>query len=124
MMRGRMASLRLAPLVLLAACGSSGNSPGDMGMPDLPIVNEDMTPAGPATKCSALSTPHLLSNLPGSHAFPRVGWSGTNFVAAWNTSVDVMSTIKYRIDVSLVDPDGNKLGPNIPLSRQPVADFW
>ena len=119
-----MASLRLAPLVLLAACGSSGNSPGDMGMPDLPTVNEDMTPAGPATKCSALSTPHLLSNLPGSHAFPRIGWSGTNFVAAWNTSVDVMSTIQNRIDVSLVDSDGNKLGPNIPLSRQPVADFW
>jgi hypothetical protein len=95
-----------------------------MGAPDLPLVTEDMTVAGPATTCAALSTPHLLSNLPGSHAFPRIGWSGTNFVAAWNTSVDVMSTIQHRIDVSLVDADGNKLGPNIPLSRMPEADFW
>jgi hypothetical protein len=71
-----------------------------------------------------VTTPRLLSNLPGSHAYPRIGWSGTNFVAAWNTAVVVSGSVQNRIDASLVDTAGNKLGPNISLSRLPVADFW
>src|SRR5689334_19282479 len=104
-----MASRLLAlGVVLVVACNDGQRLAVDMGTADQ--GPPDLTGGNAAaTRCVALNTPKLLSNLPGSHAYPRLGFTGTNYVAAWNSSVDVNGTIKHRIDVSLVDKDGNRL---------------
>lgn len=120
--RRPMACLRLPTLLLLftAGCGGSSNPHVDGGT-DLPLVSEDLRVLGPATQCAAVAAPGVLSNLPGSHALPRIGFTGTHFVVAWNTRV---APGKHRIVATLTDRDGNKLGPNIPMTTQPLADSW
>ncbi len=123
-----MACVRYAPLLLLVltlGCDDFPKTPpSDLGTPDLSPGSEDLRVPGAATKCTAAGGAKLLSSLPGSHAYPRLGFTGTTFVAAWNTQVVEMSQVMNRIDVTLTDKDGNKLGPNLPMSRLPVADFW
>jgi hypothetical protein len=122
-----MASLRYGALLLLVAalgCDDTSRNGNDLGTGDLSLVNEDLSVPGPATKCMSLNAPKLLSSFPGSHRFPRLGFTGGKFVAAWNTEVVEASVVKHRIDFTLTDVDGNTLGPNVSLSRMPIADFW
>jgi hypothetical protein len=116
-----MGRVRLLLVVLtVSACHDDTNPViPDMAMMELgPGV--DFHVPRPATKCAAAGQSRVLSNLPGTHALPRVGFTGANFVVAWNTA----QAGQYRIDVSLTDLQGNRLGPNIPLSQNPIADSW
>ena len=116
----------LAITLLCAGCGEGGSRPGppDLGAPSDFAVAADLRAQGPAVSCAPIGPPKLLSNLPGSHAYPRLGWTGNHFVVAWNTEVVQASQVKNRIDVTITDESGNKLGPNLPMSRTPLADFW
>jgi hypothetical protein len=42
-------------------------------------------------------------------------------VAAWNTTVS-QALFGHRIDVAVTDADGNRIGPNLPMTADPVAD--
>lgn len=114
---------RLCPtlvLLALAGCTTDRTVPRDLAMdPDPGAV--DMRAPGPATKCQVAGVPELLSNLPGEHAYPRLGFTGTHFVVAWNTRLE---DGRHRIVAALTDRDGHKLGPNIALSAEPLAGDW
>jgi hypothetical protein len=81
----------------------------------------DAHTGGPATRCTPLGSAKLISTLPGAHYGPRIGYTGSGFVVGWNTELDRTGP-RNRIDLALTAPDGTHLGPNLPLTDQPVAD--
>lgn len=112
-----MACARVFLLILLAGCDFSKNPPPDLGVDMATIEPADLHTPHPATRCAPASPASVLSNLPGTHALPRVGYTGSSFIVAWNTAVSGAN----RIDIALTDLSGKKMGPNIPLSQNPIA---
>jgi hypothetical protein len=106
----------LLPLVLLACSDDRNGGPADMAQPDAP----DMSPAGPRT-CKIAGPAKQLSNLTGQHGYPRIANNGLGYIVAWLSALPG-SPPTYRIDASLTDKMGNKLGPNLPMSPQAVAE--
>lgn len=113
-----MACARVWMVFLLAGCDFEKTPLPDLGVDMAMIAPADLHTPHPATKCGASGPARVLSNLPGTHALPRIGWTGSSFVVAWNTAIGGQN----RIDVQPTDPQGSKLGPNIPLSQNPIAN--
>lgn len=117
---------RLAPLVSLfaaAACSTGGvDAPADMSVTIVDMTTVDAKIPGLATACAPRTAPVKLSALPGEHRYPRVAYSGSTFLAAWNTESTDETGRHNRIDAQLVDGSGQKLGPNLPMSPQTIAD--
>jgi hypothetical protein len=110
-----------------SACNSTGNGSHDQPMDMTPFpdgFSDAGLPLGPATKCAPIGAPQQLSNLPGTHGSPRLAYTGLGYVVGWNTTVSTGSGDRHRIDVALMDKLGSKMGPNLPMSDQPVADQW
>ncbi len=108
--------------MLVAGCSDGGEG---MSNPDLSAIdggNDMAAPVPTATHCAPASTPRLLSQLPGRHHTPRIGFTGAGYVVAWNTEVDNGGQPAYRIDLAITDADGNRLGPNVSLTSDPLAD--
>jgi hypothetical protein len=106
-------------LLLVIGCSEGGGGiDADLGMPiDIAI------PQAMSTHCTpASSAPKLLSALPGQHHDPRLAFSGQGYVVAWNTQIDNGGSPAYRIDLAITDGDGNRLGPNVSLTADAVAD--
>jgi hypothetical protein len=101
----------------LSAC-SDGRTPvnGDMAGGD----NTDMAPAGPK-QCAPEGLTNKISNLTGQHASPRVTTNGLGYTVAWLTGIPG-TPATYRVDAAITDQTGKRLGPNIPMSEQNVAD--
>ena len=118
-------SLRLsyALVPLLAACSTGGTDPPRR---DLSVAVDagqlDAKMPGLATACGPRTAPVRLSNLPGEHQYPRVSFTGTSYLVAWNTETVEQTGLVNRIDAQLVDGDGQKLGPNLPMSPSSIAD--
>ena len=49
-------------------------------------------------------------------------FTGQGYVVAWNTEIDNAGQPAYRIDLAVTDLDGMRLGPNVSLSADAVAD--
>jgi hypothetical protein len=123
--RYAVTSLRSAPVLSLIAgvAISTGACTGDRGGGSLdmsPHPPGDLDVTSPRT-CTLTGTPHQLSNLTGQHAYPRIASNGVGYIVAWLSGMPG-SPPTYRIDASLTDRQGNKLGPNLPMSPQPVAE--
>ncbi len=88
--------------------------------PDMAVPPADFSTAQPLS-CALVGSPHQLSSLTGQHASPRIAANINGYVVAWLTGIPGAPP-SYRIDASLTDRLGNRLGPNIPLSAQPVAE--
>jgi hypothetical protein len=112
-----MAFVRL--LILIIGCSEGGG--GDDR--DLAVGIDMAIPQAMSTICTpASATPKLLSALPGKHKNPRLAFSGQGYVVAWNTEIDNGGSPAYRIDLAITDADGNRLGPNVSLTADAVAD--
>ena len=109
-------------LLALAACDDGrGLSELDLSVPQTVDGGSDLS--GPATHCELAGEPKLLSNLPGDHGQPKVGYTGSGFLVAWNTTQPLGALQGNRIDATVTDLTGNRLGPNLSLSDQPIADI-
>src|SRR5262245_17546699 len=110
----------MAPRLLIALALATGCSEGgdDGGPRDLSLQTGGDLAVRSDTRCVP-GTAERLSTLPGRHGGPRLTFTGEGYVAAWNTALPGPS---HRIDVSLVSADGERLGPNLPMSTMPVAD--
>jgi hypothetical protein len=105
-------------LLILCLAGCSEGGGGEK--PDLSVAGFDLAFAQPmATHCMAADNPKILSALPGRHRNPRLAFSGSGYLVAWNTEID---SGEHRIDMAVTDGDGNRLGPNISLTAGAVAD--
>jgi hypothetical protein len=109
-------------VALIVSCSGGGNGHPDHDIGALADAATADRPAGLYTDCKLATSVKQLSNLPGSHGIPRIGFNGIKFVVAWNTAVQVGANTRYRIDVAVTDTFGNIQGPNIPMTSQPVAD--
>ncbi len=99
-----------------AGCSDDrGTGKGDMAQTGLDLVSSK------PVSCGLVGGPHQLSGLGGQHASPRLAANTKGFVVAWLTGIPG-TTPTYRIDASLTDRAGNRLGPNIPLSAQAIAE--
>lgn len=109
--------------LLAAACSAGGDNPDrrDLSVPvDLGVVDAKIP--GNATACAPRATPVNVSALPGEHRYPRISFTGTAFLVAWNTQTFDNTGFHNRIDAQLIQGDGTKLGPNLPMSPESIAD--
>jgi hypothetical protein len=107
-------------VTLLLGCVDERDKPHpDMG---LITANDDLAMGPSNARCVLTGTPRLLSIVPGSHTLPRLTWNGQGYVFAWDTALDSAGAVHHRVDAQLTDSNGDRIGPNLALSQQPIAD--
>lgn len=80
----------------------------------------DFATSGPK-KCAPTGFTNLMSNLSGQHASPRITTNGTGYTVAWLTGIPG-TPASFRVDAAVTDQAGKRIGPNVALSVQNVAD--
>ncbi len=104
-------------LLVLSACNNDRVDANlDMSRPP----DADLPPDAPRT-CAVSGPAHQLSNLTGQHAYPRIASNGAGYVVAWLSGIPGTPPT-FRIDATLTDNLGNKLGPNLPMSQLAIAE--
>jgi hypothetical protein len=116
--RLRLTALSLASSLTLLSAACTDTQIG--GKEDMAGPDDDMGTAAPRS-CAAAGQLHQLSNLTGQHAYPRIARTDTGYIVAWLSGL-AGAPPTFRIDATVTDKQGNKLGPNLPMSAQPVAE--